>query len=81
MKVVAAVSELEQDYGDRVYFNVISAEETARRQDEIKAFGFEAKRHGLVVFTSDGEPLVKVPGHQISREQIEALVKALLAAG
>ena len=79
MKVVAAVGELEKEYGDKVHFNVISAEETAERQDEIEAFGFTALKHGLVAFGIDGEPHVKIPGHQFGREEIETATKAILA--
>lgn len=75
------MGELEQEYGDRVYFNVISAEETAERQDEIEAFGFADLRHGMVGFSSDGKDLIRIPGHQFGREQIEAAVKDVLAPG
>jgi hypothetical protein len=75
------VGELEQEYGDRVYFNVISAGETAKRQDEVEAFGFADLKHGMVGFSSDGKNLIRVPGHQFGRERIEAAVKAVLAAG
>jgi len=77
---VAAVSELEEEYGDRVTFRVIPADETNRRQDEIASFGFTDQRHGLVIFGPEGEAVVKMPGHQFGREEIEAGLKRTLDA-
>ena len=72
------MGELETDYGDRAEFVVVSAEETAERQDEIDEYGFTGLKHGLVVFSSSGEALVKIPGHQFGREEIEeALIEVL----
>jgi hypothetical protein len=76
---VAAVGELENEYGDEVDFVVISAAETAQRAHEIEEFGFTDLRHGLVGFTADGVPLVKMPGHQYGKPEIVAAIEALLA--
>ena len=73
------MGELEGEYGERVDFVLIPAEETARRKDEIDAFGFTELRHGLVVFTSTGEPRVKLPGHQFGKEEIVAAIDLVLA--
>jgi hypothetical protein len=37
---VAAVGELETEYGDRVRFVIVEPEETAQRAAEIQEFGF-----------------------------------------
>lgn len=66
------MGELETEYGDRADFVVVSAEETAQRQEEIALYGFTDLKHGLVVFSSTGEAVVKLPGHQFGKEQIEA---------
>ena len=79
MKIVAAVSELKPEYAGRIDFVVIPATETATRSDEIKAFGFTALKHGLVGFNSDGDPLVKIPGHNFGRAEIVAVATTLLA--
>jgi len=79
LKVVAAVRELEPQYVGRVDFVVIPAAETAKRFDEIEAFGFKDLKHGLVGFTSRGEPLVKLPGHNFGRPEIAKAIEALLA--
>jgi len=81
MKVVAAVGELEKDYGDRVNFVLVPAEETAARFDEIEAFGFTQQRHGLVGFSPAGDALVKLPGHNFGKEEIEQAIETLLADG
>lgn len=75
------MGELEKEYGDRVVFNVVPAEETARVPHEIEEFGFTAQKHGLVAFTADGEPLVLMAGHQFGRDEIEAAVQRVLAGG
>jgi hypothetical protein len=77
-KVVAAVGELEEEYGERVDFVVVPAEETARRRDEIVAFGFEELKHGLVAFDPAGVPQVTLPGHQFGKEEIRAAVETVL---
>ena len=74
------MGELEPEYEGRVDFVLISAEETARRPQEIEAFGFTDLMHGLVGFTSDGDALVKIPGHQFGRPEIVAAIEELLAA-
>ena len=79
MKVVAAVSELEQEYGEQVVFHVVPAEETARSQAAIEEYGFTALKHGLVVFSSTGEPRVKLAGHQFGKEEIRAAIEQVLA--
>lgn len=73
------MGELQTEYADRVNFNVIPAEETARRSDELDEYGFTELRHGLVIFSSDGEAIVKMPGHQFGRTEIEAGIGEVLA--
>jgi hypothetical protein len=75
---VAAVGELETEYGDRIDFVIVPAEETARRGDEIEAHGFTALKHGLVGFGPDGEARVRMPGHQFGRAEIEAALPELM---
>lgn len=72
------MGELEAEYGDRVDFVVVPAEETEQRYDEIVEFGFVDLRHGLVVFDADHEAVVKIPGHDFGREEIEAAVLEVL---
>ena len=79
MKVVAAVGELEKDYGRWMDFNVIPAEVTAESQEEIEAFGFAELRHGLVVFDAAGDVAATLPGHQFGRSEIEAALQPLLS--
>jgi hypothetical protein len=74
------VGELETEYQDRVDFTIIPAEETARSQAAIDAYGFTALKHGLVVFASDGTPRVKLPGHQYGEPEIRAAIEEVLAA-
>jgi hypothetical protein len=76
--VVAAVGGLEQDYGDRVDFVIVPAEETAQRIAEVNAFGFAEQRHGLVGFSADGQARVKIPGHQFGRPEIEDAIQRVL---
>ncbi|MEM7309195.1 MAG: hypothetical protein AAF682_21100 [Planctomycetota bacterium] len=73
--------ELESEYGDRVYFNVVPAEETAKVPDQIEAFGFTELKHGLVTFSPGGDAVVKLPGHDFGKEEIAAAIEAALAAG
>lgn len=71
--------ELETEYAGQFHFNVLSAEETKKRQDEVIGFGFEAQRHGLVILDPKGEALAKLPGHQFGRAEIESAMKNILA--
>ena len=73
------MGELEPEYEGRVDFVLIPAEETAERADEIEAFGFTDARHGLVIFTSAGDPSVKMPGHDFSKEEIVVAIELVLA--
>ncbi len=73
------MSELETEYGDRVNFNVVPAEQTAQSADEIELYGFTALKHGLVGFNSAGEAVVKIPGHQFGKDRIEEAVQTVLA--
>jgi hypothetical protein len=75
---VAAVGELQTEYGTRVSFNVIPAEETLQRTEEVNSFGFEALRHGLVAFNAEGDAVVKIPGHQMSKDDIAAAIQQVL---
>ena len=72
------MSELEQEYGNRVDFVIVPAEKTAHSRLDLERFGFTALKHGLVAFDAAGEPVVKIPGHQFGREEIEAAVQAVL---
>ena len=72
------MGELENEYGEQAVFTVVPAEETAQRQDEIQEYGFTDLKHGLVVFGPDGEPVLKIPGHQFGRPEIEEGLRAAL---
>jgi hypothetical protein len=74
------VSELAPTYDGRVDFVIISAEDTAQRGDEIEAFGFTELRHGMVGFTTEGDPLVKMPGHNFGKAEIQEAATQLLAS-
>ena len=72
------MGELAQEYEGRVNFVVVPAEETAERSDEIELYGFTEKKHGLVAFTPDGDPAVKLPGHSYGKPEIVEAVTAVL---
>ena len=76
MKVVAAVGELEEEYGDEVDFVIVSAEDTKARQDEIVEYGFAEKMHGLVTFDADGQVGATLPGHNFGKEEIRGALEA-----
>jgi hypothetical protein len=67
------------EYQGRIDFEIVPAAETARRRAEMESYGFADAKHGLVAFTRDGEPLVKIPGHNYGKEEIVAAIKKLLA--
>ncbi len=71
--------ELASEYEGRVQFNVIPAEETAARTDEIAEFGFTALKHGLVGFAADGDVVVKLPGHEYGKPEIVDAAEKVLA--
>ena len=73
------MSELEQEFSDRVDFNIIGAADTALRMDEVRGFGFEAQLHGLVVFDGEGQARAKLPGHDFGAEQIRTAIEQGLA--
>ncbi len=75
------MGELEQEYGERVDFVIIPAEETLARSDELEEYGLKEALHGLVIFDADGEAQVKMPGHQFGRPEIEEGLLGVLGAG
>ena len=72
------MGELEQQYEDQVQFTIIPAEQTALAKDEIAEYGFTDLRHGLVVFDDEGVAVVKIPGHQFGKSEIEAGITQVL---
>jgi len=78
VKVVAAVGELEQQYGDRIQFTIVPAEQTALRGDEVEGFGFTDQKHGLVIFSSEGDAVVMFPGHQFGKDEIDVGIQQVL---
>lgn len=74
------MGELEQQYGDGIRFTIVPAEQTAESQDEIDEYGFTDLKHGLVIFSSEGEAVVKIPGHQFGKAEIDAGIRTMLAA-
>ena len=76
MRIVAAVSELEQEYGEQVDFVVVSPEETKARKAEVTGYGLGS--HGLVAFAADGSVRARLPGHEFGRDEIVAATEAAL---
>lgn len=72
------MGELEQQYGDRLQFTIIPAEQTALRQDEIDEYGFTDLKHGLVIFAPDGEAVFFLPGHTYGKAEIDAGIQQVL---
>jgi hypothetical protein len=72
------VRELQPEYADRVTFTIIPAEETARSPEALEEYGFTDQKHGLVIFSANGEAQVKIPGHQFGRKEITAGIKQVL---
>ena len=64
------MGELEREYGDRVDFVIIAAEETKQRGDELERYMLASRSHGLVAFDAAGEVVVTIAGHQFGREEI-----------
>ena len=73
------MGELEPQYEGRVDFNIISAEETKLRSEEINSYGFQKELHGLVGFDAAGNVVVKLPGHNYGKAEIEVAVATVLA--
>lgn len=70
------MGELEGEYEGRVRFEIVSAEETAARADELVKY--ELGSHGLVVFDPEGVPQAHIAGHEFGREEIIAAIEAVL---
>jgi hypothetical protein len=70
VKVEAAVSELRDEYSDRVDLTVIPAEETKVRQDELERYHLKSRGHGLIAFARSGDPVVTIAGHNFGKEEI-----------
>ena len=66
--------ELEQEYEGRVRFEIVPAEQTAERADELKQY--ELGSHGLVAFDAEGVPRAHIPGHMFGRAEIVAAIEA-----
>lgn len=71
---MAAVGELRDEFGAAIDFTIVSAEDTARRQDEIERYQLAARKHGLVAFDSSGEPVLTIAGHSFGRPELEMAV-------
>lgn len=74
------MSELATEYEGRVQFQVVSAEETQRRAEEVATYGFGGLRHGLVGFDREGQVRLTLPGHDYGEPEIRAAIETLLAA-
>ena len=73
------MGELETEYGNSIEFNIIGAEETAAKADELAIYGFTDLKHGLVVFDANGDAQVKMPGHEFGKAEIQAAIEKVLA--
>lgn len=62
------VDGLREEY-DEVQFEILSTT-SSRASNEISHYGFTEKRHGMVLISPEGEPVWKLPGHRIERNQI-----------
>ena len=82
------MGELEQEYGNRVEFTVVSPEETAAASADIEAFGFTALKHGLALYGTlygsrrapslrRGLPLFLAPPLSITVDQVDDLIDRL----
>lgn len=67
---MAAVGELEKEYGDRVNFVIVEPEDTKARTAELERYQLASRRHGLVAFDASGEVVVTIAGHQFGRDEI-----------
>lgn len=76
--MTAAVSELETQYADQAKFVIVSPEETQAAVAELEEFGFSDQKHGLVIFDAAGEAVVKMPGHNFKKPEIEKGLKDVL---
>ena len=72
---MAAVGELEQEYGDRVDFVIVGAEETRARAAELERYHIASRGHGLVAFDQAGEVVVTIAGHAYGKEEVRMAVK------
>ncbi len=68
---------MEPEYEGRIRFRVLPAS-TPEGQIDVKRFGLEAKRHGLVTLAPDGEVVATLPGHEFGPAEIRAHADALL---
>lgn len=68
---MAAVSELRETHGSSVDFTVIEPADTAARGDELARYNLTARKHGLVAFDAQGEPIVILGGHSYGKPEIE----------
>ena len=73
------MGELELEYGDRVDFVIVEAEETKARGDELERYLLASRRHGLVAFDAAGEVVVTIAGHQFGREEIVMAIDQIAA--
>lgn len=74
MKVVAAVGELRDVYGEKVDFVIVPAAETAKRGAEIERYNLAVRKHGLVAFDARGEAVLTIAGHTFAKPEIEMAV-------
>ena len=67
--------ELQTEYEDRVFFNVLPAEATGLQAEALLAVGFAELKHGLIAYDAQGRIATTLPGHQYGKPEVE---KALL---
>ena len=73
------MGELEGEYGDQVNLNIIPAEETKMRGDEIERYFLTSRGHGLVAFDQAGEAVVIIAGHTFGKPEIEMAIAQVVA--
>ena len=67
---MAAVSELRNDYSDRVDLQIVDPQATAGASDELETYNLKSRGHGLVALTRTGEPVYTIAGHNFGEEEI-----------
>lgn len=57
---------------------IVSPEVTQAAGAKLEEYGFSEQKHGLVIFDAAGEAVVKMPGHNFKKSEIEEGLKDVL---
>ena len=76
--MVAAVRELDKEFGDRISFRFIDGDDTKNRTDELEMYQLASRGHGLAAFARGGETVMTIAGHYFGEAELRVAIEQVL---